>query len=37
MSAELMNDRKADDSVAGATTRGWRAVETLTWMKRPRR
>jgi hypothetical protein len=37
MSAELMNHRKPDDSVSGATARGWGAVERLTWMKRPRR
>jgi hypothetical protein len=37
MSSELMNDRKADDSAAGAVTRGWEAVQKLTHLKRPRR
>jgi subtilisin family serine protease len=37
MSTELMRDRKADDSAAGAVTRGWEAVQKLTWMRRPRR
>jgi subtilisin family serine protease len=37
MSKELMGKPEPDDSVRGAVTRGWSAVEKLTWMRRPRR